>query len=84
MLATFLACLCLAVGGVVGQLTDADFAKFGAFIDARLAVVLDKIDVIDTKIDDIKFDLSKNHFFNRIRIEVLQNVSKNFVRCLDP
>jgi hypothetical protein len=155
MLASFLACLCLAVVGVVGQLTDADFAKFGVFIDTRLAVVLDKrderlsmqldnfkeklsmeldkrderlsmeldkrderlhvkldaleikidaleikidaleikidainttlsskIDVIDTKIDDIKFDLSKNHFFNRIRIEVLQNVSENFVHCL--
>ena len=52
MLASFLACLCLAVVGVVGQLTDADFAKFGVFIDTRLAVVLDNFkEKLTTELD---------------------------------
>ena len=75
----FLFYLCLAVVGVVGQLTDADFAKIGYLLtseldkrDVRLYAMFDalnttlsnKIDLLDTKIDDIKNELSKHHFFN--------------------
>ena len=59
MLASFLACLCLAVVGVVGQLTDADFAKFGVLIDTRLAVVLDKRDErLSMQLDNFKEKLT--------------------------
>jgi chaperonin cofactor prefoldin len=154
----FLFCLCLAVVGVVGQLTDADFAKIGYLLtseldkrDERLYAKFDavetKIDALETKIDaletkfdakfntlETKFDtlnstlsnkfdtlnstlsnkfdtlnstlsnkfdtlnstlstqigdlktyfttaFSDSHFFNRNRVEMMQNVSEQFVFC---
>ena len=44
MLVAFLACICLTVVGVVGDLTDADFAKIGSLLDERLSIELDKRD----------------------------------------
>ena len=95
----FLFCLCLAVGGVVGDLTDSDFAKIGSLLDKRderlyteLGTLKSSINTLETKFDNLetKFDtletlvkqsFSATHFFNRNRIEVLQNVSENFVHC---
>ena len=79
----FLFCLCLAVGGVVGDLTDSDFAKIGSLLDKRderlyteLGALKSSIDTLETL---VKQSFSATHFFNRNRIEVLQNVSENFV-----
>ena len=61
----FLFCLCLAVGGVVGDLTDADFAKIGSLLDKRderlyteLGTLKSTIDALETKFDalETKFD----------------------------
>jgi hypothetical protein len=65
----FLLCLCLAVVGVVGDLTDADFAKIGSLLtneldkrDERLytelGTIKSTIDALDTKFDalETKFD----------------------------
>jgi predicted phage-related endonuclease len=65
----FLFCLCLAVVGVVGDLTDADFAKIGSLLtneldkrDERLYTELgtlkSTIDALETKFDTLetKFD----------------------------
>ena len=69
MLVAFLACICLTVVGVVGDLTDADFAKIGSLLDERLSIELDKrderlytelgkikstIDALETKFDTLE------------------------------
>jgi chaperonin cofactor prefoldin len=71
----FLLCLCLAVVGVVGDLTDADFAKIGSLLtneldkrDERLYTELgtlkSTIDALETKFDTLetKFDTLETKF----------------------
>jgi hypothetical protein len=64
----FLFCLCLAVVGVVGQLTDADFAKIGYLLtselDKRDERLYAKFDAVETKIDalETKFDALETKF----------------------
>ena len=111
----FLFCLCLAVVGVVGQLTDADFAKIGYLLtseldkrDERLYAKFDTLNsTLSNKFDTLnstlsnKFDtlnstlsaqigdlktyfttaFSDSHFFNRNRVEMMGNVSEQFVFC---
>jgi hypothetical protein len=128
----FLFCLCLAIVGVVGELTDGDFAKIGSIVTSLLTTELKafenkinakfdtletkfdtletKFDTLETKFDTLetKFDtletkfgtlnttvgaqisdlktffttaFSDSHFFNRNRVEKLQEVSANFVHC---
>jgi hypothetical protein len=92
MLASFLACLCLAVVGVVGQLTDADFAKIGYLLtselDKRDERLYAKFDAVETKIDDVKtelanvkIELTRLNYFNSHRVEIMQNVSNLFFPC---
>ena len=58
----FLFCLCLAVVGVVGQLTDADFAKIGYLLtselDKRDERLYAKFDALETKFDALNTTLS--------------------------
>ena len=60
--------LCLAIAGVVGDLTDADFVKIGSLLDKRderlyseLGTLKSTIDALETKFD-AKFDALETKF----------------------
>jgi hypothetical protein len=100
----FLFCLCLAIVGVVGELTDGDIAKIGSFFTSLLTTELQalenkinaKFDTLSNKFDTLNSTLSAqigdlktyfttafsdSHFFNRNRVEMMRNVTEQFVFC---
>ena len=67
--------LCLAIVGVVGELTDVDLTKIGSLLDKRderlytiLGTLETKVDALETKVDaletkfDAKFDALETKF----------------------
>jgi len=86
----FLLCLCLAVVGVVGDLTDADFAKIGSLLDKRderlyteLGTLKSTIDALETKFD-AKFDALETKFDAlETKFDALNTTLSNKIDVLD-
>ena len=77
----FLFCLCLAVVGVVGQLTDADFAKIGYLLTSELGKrderLYAKFDALETKFDALNSTLSNKFDALETKFDALNSTLSN-------